>query len=90
MIKIVNVTTLHGEVTLTIEYDLETETHTLTITESNLAERLKALKKLVGRQLTLQDMKDVLIQIVNEARADKQTLLERFDFEPYINVDLES
>ena len=89
MIRITQVDRTHGKVTLTVEYDYNKANYTIQIPNHELIERMKKLRQLVGRQLTLQDLKDVFVTLINEFRDEKQPLLTVFPYEDYIGVDLE-
>lgn len=89
MIKLSSVSTSGGDTTLTFSFDNAGQTFTVQIPLSDILDRLKAVKKVLGRPLTLADAKLVIIQIVNELRAGSLPLSERFDFGPFIGLDLE-
>ena len=89
MIKITQVDRTHGKVTLTVKYDYKEANYTIQIPNHELLERMKKLRQLVGRTLTLQDLKDVFVALINEFRAGRQPLLTVFPYEDYIGVDLE-
>jgi len=89
MIRLVNVTTELGKAVLTFEYDVEGETRTATIEEREIIERLKVLRQLLGRKPTVQDLKEILVNIINEVRKQKEPFLGRFDYTKFIGVDLE-
>ena len=88
-VKIMQVKRNEGEVVLVIQYDHDSTMKTLDLDNKEIILRMKELKKLVGRALTLQDLKDVVVQIVNETRQGKAPLAERFPYETYIGVELE-
>ena len=56
---------------------------------AEIIERLKTVKQVLGRNVTLQDAKDVIVAIVKQFRQAQSPLAERFDFTQYIGVDLE-
>ncbi len=92
-IKITQVSTTTGEVTLQIAYDNlvgKGELSTFTLKKQDLFERLKQIRELLGRPLTLQDAKQALVAIVNEVRAEKSSVPEDFDFTAFIGVELEA
>jgi len=89
MIRITQVQRLTGEVLITFEYDIGLQTQSITINNDEIVDRLKALKKLIGRTLTLTDLKNVIVTLINEIRQGKSELSERFPYETYIGVDLE-
>lgn len=91
MIKLKQVSTVYGETTLVFEADgFQEGTRRISIPLSDVLERLKVVKQVLGRPITLQDAKDVIKKIVNDMRTAKTPLTERFDFTPYIEVDLEA
>jgi len=75
---------------LTLQYDRDGETFALTLNKTDLIERLKTVKQILGRPLTLQDAKLAIIKIINETRAGQKQLTEQFDFTQWIGTDLES
>ena len=89
MIRITQVQRSTGEVLLTFEYDIGLQTQSITIDNDEIIDRLKALKKLIGRTLNLTDLKNVTVTLINEIRQGKSELAERFPYESYIGVDLE-
>jgi len=89
MIKIKQVYTEHGEGYLTVEYDVEGRLKQVTISLGDVAEKLRELKAIVGRKLTVQDLKDVVKTLIDKHREGQAVLLEKFDFSPLIDVDLE-
>ncbi len=90
MIKLKQVTTTHGETALVFDVSFPDETvQEVEITFSELKNKLRALKSIVGRRLTWNDIKDVIVNTVNSLRQNQQALEERFDFEQWIGVDLE-
>lgn len=90
MIKLKTVTTNMGDLVLTFEYTRETETVTAQINVWDVLERVKAAKKIFGRQLTLLDLKQIIVQMINELREGKTVLSETFDYSSFIGVDLEA
>ena len=89
MIKLKQVLTENAEIVLLFEYDQEGKTLEVKISYEDIRVRLKQVKDFLGRPLVLQDAKLVIIKIINEVRAKKLPLLERFDFNQFIGVDLE-
>ena len=93
MIKITQVTVENGEINLTISYDMpDKTTKTFKLNYLDLVERLKNIRQLLGRPLTVKDAKEVLITIVNQTRAGKQDLPESFlaALQSSVGVDLEA
>ena len=92
-IKITQVSTSTGEVTLTIVYDNPAGSGTVftfTLKKQDLFERLRRIRELLGRPLTLQDAKYALIAVVNELRAGRIGVPEDFNFSSVIDVELEA
>ena len=90
MIKIIQVQRSTGDVYLTFQYNLGGQIKTIVVDTREIIERMKSLKVLVGRPLTLTDLKNIVITMINEIRVGKQPLLETFSYENYINIDLET
>jgi len=93
MIKITQVTVENGEINLTITYDMSDETtKTFKLNYLDLVERLKTVRQLLGRPLTVKDAKEALIAIVNQIRAGKKDLPESFlaALQSSVGVDLEA
>jgi len=90
MIKLTSVSTdAHGTV-LTFVFDKDGENQSVSFLLSDVVERLKTVKKSLGRPITLADAKLAIIQIVNEVRDGKSSLQERFDLNQFIGLDLEA
>jgi hypothetical protein len=89
MIKLKQVLTENAEIVLLFEYDQEGKTLEVKISYEDIRVRLKQVKDFLGRSLLLQDAKLIVIKMINEVRAKKLPLLERFDFNQFIGVDLE-
>lgn len=90
MIRLIRVETEHGITSFIFEYDLEEEILTLEINEREIIERARDFRKLLGRSPSVQDLKDIVIQIVDEVRAGKRPFLEKYDYSKWIGVDLEA
>ena len=93
MIKITQLTVENGEINLTISYDLpDGTTKTFKLNYLDFADRLKAVRQLLGRPLMLKDAQEALIAIVNEVRAGKKLLPESFlaSLQAAVGVDLEA
>jgi hypothetical protein len=90
MIKLKQVLTDNGEIVLLFEYDQEGKTLSVKISYEDIRVRLKQVKDFLGRPLLLQDAKLIVVKMINEIRANKLPLLERFDFNQFIGVDLEA
>ena len=90
MIRLIRIETEHGITSFVFEYDLEEEILTLDINEREIVERAREYRKLLGRNPTVQDLKEIIIHIVNEVRMGKGPLLEKYDYSEWIGVDLEA
>jgi hypothetical protein len=90
MIKLKQITTENAEIILLFEYDQDSQVYSVKLSYNDIRERLKRIKDFLGRSLTVQDVKLVVIKIINEIRANQIPLLERFDFGQFIGVDLET
>jgi len=90
MIRLTSVSTdSHGTV-LTFLFDRNGEDQSISFLLSDVLERLKIVKKNLGRPVVLADAKLVIIQIINEVRDGKSCLSERFDLSQFVGVDLEA
>jgi hypothetical protein len=89
MIKIVQVNTSSGEVVVRIQYDKNSQVFTVDVRKDELIERLKLVRKTLGRPLTLIDVKQVIVALVNEVRTGKSPIPEDFNYADFIGVDLE-
>jgi hypothetical protein len=90
MIRLKQVQTSLGDAYLTFEYDKESVVNTITINKQDIVDRLKTVKQNLGRPLTLQDAKLVIIRLINELREGKTPLSEDFDYSQFIGVDIET
>ena len=92
MIKIVQVETRHGEAYLNVEYSLDagSGTKTVKIDTGDIVDRLLALRRLVGRELTSQDLREVLVAYIRELRLGGLKLRKEIDWETLIGADLEA
>jgi len=90
MIKLKQVQTSLGEAYLTFEYDKESVVNTITINKQDIVDRLKTVKQNLGRSLTIQDAKLIIIRLINELREGKTPLSEDFDYSQFIGVDIET
>lgn len=90
MIRLKQVTVEQGVTAFFFEYDLAAVTYEKKIDEREIVEKLKSLSALLGRKPTLQDLREIILQIVNEVRKGRQPFLERFDYSQFIGVDLEA
>jgi len=90
VIRLKQVTVEQGVTAFFFEYDLAAVTYEKKIDEREIVEKLKSLSALLGRKPTLQDLREIILQIVNEVRKGRQPFLERFDYSQFIGVDLEA
>ena len=90
MIRLKQIQTNLGDAYLTFEYDKEGVTSTVTINKRDIVSRLLTVKQNLGRALTLQDAKLVIIRLINELREGKTPLSEDFDYSQFIGVDIET
>ena len=91
MIKLKLVEMRNGETTLVFVADGFPEgTREVEIPLSEIVEKLKTVKQILGQPLTIQDAKNVIITLINQLREQKTPIAKRFDFTKYINVDLEA
>ncbi len=89
MIKLRQITITHGEAQFIFDYDLEGKTFSIIMNKRDLNEKLKALRDLLGRDLTLQDLKDVIKSIITQIRKEEQPFQQDFNYSELIGVDLE-
>lgn len=92
-IKISQVQTTGGDATLVLTFDNPSGSgnlSTFTVRMQDLVDRLITVRNLLGRPLTLTDARQALVAIINEVRKGKSGVPERFDFAPYIGVELEA
>ena len=89
MIRLIQISTDQGITSFIFEYDLEGQIQTLEIDEREIIEKAREFRMLLGRNPTVQDLKEIVVQIVNEVRAGKKPFLERYDYSKWIGVDLE-
>ena len=90
MIRLIQIETEQGITSFIFEYDLEGEILTLEIDEREIIEKAREIRRILGRSPTVQDLKEIVIQIVNEVRAGRKPFLERYDYSKWIGVDLEA
>jgi len=90
MIRLIRVETEHGITSFLFEYDLEEQILTLEINEREIIERAREFRELVGSNPTMQDLKRIVIQVVNEVKRGKRPFLEKYDYSKWIGVDLEA
>lgn len=79
-----------GEVILTVEYSRDAGSETIEVDAEQIVDRLKELRRLLGRKPKASEAKEVVVALINEIRAGKQPLVEIIPWEDYIGVDLEA
>jgi len=90
MIKLKQVSTVLGKGLLIFEADFpDGTTKTVQIDLSDLEERLKQVRQLLGRDLTTDDLKDVVKIVISQIRAGIQPFPQKFDYTALIGVDFE-
>lgn len=97
MIKLKKVDTYLSDAYLVFEYDRvipgsdppETVIVEVSIDRREIIRRLRALKQLVGRQIALLDLKEIIIRMINELREGKEPFVKEYDLTQFIGVDLE-
>ena len=82
--------TSSGEVVVRIQYDKDSLVFVVDVRKDELIERLKLVRKTLGRPLTLTDVKQVIVALVNEVRTGKSPIPEDFNYAEFIGVDLEA
>ncbi len=89
MIKIRKVVSSANNTFLTIDYDLDGKVFSVNINAIDIEEKMKELRELLGRELTEQDLKDVIRSFINKIRKGERPFPQRFDYSKLINEDLE-
>jgi len=90
MIKLTQVKTILGKATLLFNVDFpDGATKTVEVDVGELEERLKQLRQLLGRDLTTDDLRDVLKTLFNQLRQGQQPFPQKFDYNSLIGVDFE-
>jgi hypothetical protein len=92
-IKITQVSTSGGQIMLTIAYDNPKGSGnlgTFQVSYQDLKGRLVEVAALLGRNMTLTDAEQVLVEIINEVRRNQAGIPQSFDFTPYVGVELET
>lgn len=91
-VKITQVATSSGQIMLTVTYDNPKGSGTLfsfSLSYQSLVERLVQVSALLGRNVTLTDAQQALVEIINEVRKNQAGIPQNFDFTPYIGAELE-
>jgi hypothetical protein len=92
-VKITAVSTSGGQIMLTVTFDNPKDSGVLStfqLSYEDLKNRLVQVAALLGRDVTLTDAQQVLVEIINEARVNKAGIPQSFDFTPYIGAELEA
>jgi len=90
VIKLKQVKTTYGRATLVFEADFPDGTvRVVEIDDEEIRERLKTIRKLLGRPTTKTDLKYVIKTLFRELREKREELPETFDYTEFIDVDLE-
>jgi len=92
-IKITQVSSASGQIILTITYDNPKGSGnlgTFKLSYQDLKGKLIQVAALLGREATLQDAQEVLVEIINEVRKNQAGIPQIFDFAPYIGAELEA
>ena len=77
---------------LTVTYDNPKGSGTLRtfqLSYRDLINRLVQVSGLLGRNVTLTDAQEALVEIINEVRKNQADIPQNFNFTPYISVELE-
>ena len=90
MIRLIRIDIEEGITCFVFEYDLSGENFTLEINEREIIERAREFRQLLGRNPTVQNLKEIVVQIVNEVRQGKRPFLEKYDYTKWIGVDMEA
>ena len=91
MIKLKEIVMRHGETTLIFEADgFPSGIREIAIPLSEVIERMKSFSALIGRKPSLQEVKEMIIVLVNELRRQREPFVKRYDFSAWIGVDLEA
>ena len=92
-VKITQISATSGEILLTLTYDNPKGSGnlaTFSLKKIDLLNRLIEVRLLLGRPLTLTDVKEAILAIVNEVRKGQTGIPEDFNFTPFINIELEA
>jgi hypothetical protein len=79
-----------GAVSLTFQYSDGAETKTVIVDKRDVEDRLVQYQILTGVNASLQDLKHMVIQLVNELRAGKEPIMPKFNYTSIIGVDFEN
>ena len=89
VIKLTQIIRNLGEIIFVVEYSDNAATKTVNIRKEELVAKLKQVRQLLGRPITLQDVREVIIAIVKELRLGGSPLPEDPVLDSYIGVNLE-
>ena len=90
MIKIKQVDRAGGQVELTIEFNIDEETKTVTIDAEDVVNRLRTFYALMGKRPSLAEVKIIFVKLIQEHREGKRPWQEIIPWENFINQDLEA
>ena len=79
-----------GTVSLTFQYSDGIETKVVVLDKRDVEDRLVRYQQLTGVNASIQDLKHMVIQLVNELRAGKEPIMPKFNYNSIIGVDFES
>jgi len=90
MIKLKQVTTVLGRGFMIFEVDFpDGAVRNVQIDLAEIEERLKQVRELLGRDLTVNDLKDVVKNVINQIRQGQTPFPQKFDYSSLIGVDFE-
>jgi len=90
VIVLKQIATEHGITYFMFEYDLDGKVFQIIIQEREIIEKLKQVHGLLGRKPSLQDLKEIIVQMINEVRKGRKPFLEAYDYSKFININLEA
>ena len=90
MIKIKQVDRAGGQVELTVEFNINEETKTVTIDAEEVVHRLRIFYALMGKRPSLAEVKMIFVKLIQEHREGKRPWQEIIPWENFISQDLEA
>ena len=90
MIKIKQVDRAGGQVELTVEFNINEETKTVTIDAEDVVNRLRIFYALMGKRPSLAEVKMIFVKLIQEHREGKRPWQEIIPWENFISQDLEA
>ena len=90
MIKIKQVDRAGGQVELTVEFNIDEETKTVTIDAEDVVNRLRTFYALMGKRPSLAEVKMIFVKLIQEHREGKRPWQEIIPWENFISQDLEA